>query len=157
MTKVNPLDPLIRDLQENRNYLEDRHRVVLAGLVQEYLQANADYEDGKLGTFSLKKQINQQLRVLKRMQDSVLTAENIDIADQKAVIAAGNQLMQMLQKFKVEMERESREKILEDAIKDTFNEIKDDNLKVKFMNILRAKLAKNNVQKAQDSAVLTTD
>lgn len=150
--KINPLDPLVQQLSQNRAYLEDHHRVVLAGLVGEWMQATEEYNEAREGKFSLSKQLQQQLKLLEKMQSAALAAEHIDISDQKAVMAAGKQLMDTIQKFRVEMERESREKILEQAIKDTFHELKDEALRVKFMNILRGKLTKNSVQTMQNKA-----
>lgn len=133
--KRGPLDALIAQILANPQFLTQENLASLKEVVP--VDHGSDIE-----LSSLKSVLEKQLRVYEKLQSLALSSN--DISENAKVMQASKQLIDLMIRFEAKIDGQSRQIHVENAVVEAFNELGNDELKAKYMKILRRNLAKKD-------------
>lgn len=141
---VNPLAKPVGLICDNPDYLNDEQiGRLMACFPDEAIARHAPATAIKDDTMSDSlNSLKQQLESMMRMQDRLmkLALKDNDSDSARKAIAGGKDLFNLFARFEEKIDRQSRQRHIELAVKETFDELGNDELKQSFVKILREKL-----------------
>jgi hypothetical protein len=133
----NPVDAFVNEIIKAKHYLNQTHVDQLMAVFPQ--KATISSTPVTKESLTLESQLENMMKVLERMQFATKTSE--DVTELKGVMASATALFNLVSKNNKSIDAEKKMASIEDAIIESFDGM-DEELKKKFLEILKAKLEK---------------
>ena len=142
---ANPLNKPVDLIAKNPEYITDEHAQRLLAAIPERFVAKhapvtATATDGTISETlsSLANQLKNMTKLSERLMRTANQSDDPDI--QRRAMTSAKELFQIMAKFDEQIDRQERMKNIEMAVREAFEEVKDEHLKAVFLAKLREKL-----------------